>query len=72
MQDAVLKVPDIHCGHCKMSLEGAVGDLSGVANAEVTIDERTVDVRFDETLTSMDDIVEAIEDQGYEVLSVGA
>ena len=70
MTQVTIQVPDIHCGHCKTSLEGAVGDLSGVTSAEVTIEARTVDVTFDKTLTPMDDIVEAIEDQGYEVLSV--
>jgi copper chaperone len=62
-----LSVPDISCGHCKSSIEGAVAPMEGVASAEVTIEDRTVDVAFDETVVDLDAIVTAIEDQGYEV-----
>ena len=67
MTNVTLNVPDISCGHCKTSIEGAVAPLEGVDSAEVTIDARTVDVSFDESVVSLDQIVEAIDDQGYEV-----
>jgi copper chaperone len=62
-----LSVPDISCGHCKSSIEGAVAPMEGVASAEVTIDDRTVDVAFDEAVVDLDAIITAIEDQGYDV-----
>ena len=62
-----LSVPDISCGHCKSSIEGAVAPMEGVASAEVTIDDRTVDVAFDEAIVDLDAIIMAIEDQGYDV-----
>ncbi|MBT8196905.1 MAG: heavy-metal-associated domain-containing protein [Acidimicrobiia bacterium] len=62
-----LSVPDISCGHCKSSIEGAVGELAGVESVNVTIDARTVDIAFDESALAMDAIVDAIEGQGYEV-----
>jgi copper chaperone len=67
MSTLTLNVPDISCAHCKMSIEGAVRPLDGVGSVEVHIDEKTVDVSWDETTTNLDTIVEAIEDQGYEV-----
>jgi len=67
MTATTITVPEIHCGHCKESLEKAVGDLSGVATAEVSIDERTMAVEYDEGVTSFIEIVAAIENQGYEV-----
>ena len=67
MTNITLNVPDISCGHCKSSIEGAVAPLEGVSSAEVAIDARTVDVSFDESVVSLDQIVEAIDDQGYEV-----
>ena len=67
MTTVTLSVPDISCGHCKSSIEGAVGPLAGVDRAEVTIDDRTVDVTFDESAIALDAIVTAIEDQGYDV-----
>jgi copper chaperone len=62
-----ISVPDISCNHCKMSIEGAVGALSGVEKVEVHIEPRTVDVDFDDASVSLDAIHAAIEEQGYEV-----
>jgi copper chaperone len=62
-----LSVPDISCGHCKMSIEGALSDLGGVTTAEVHIDPRTVDITWNEETVQLDAIVAAIEEQGYEV-----
>jgi copper chaperone len=61
-----LPVPDISCGHCKSSIEGAVGKLDGVSTVEVSIDGRSVDVEFGSP-TDLEAIIAAIEDQGYEV-----
>jgi copper chaperone len=66
MTQIKLAVPDISCDHCKMSIEGAVGELAGVSQVEVSVVDRTVDVDFAEPLTRAD-IVSAIEEQGYEV-----
>lgn len=68
MTTVTLNVPDISCGHCKMSIEGAVSELAGVERVEVTIDARTVDIDHDDTV-DMAAIVGAIEGQGYEVAS---
>lgn len=60
-----LQVPEVHCDHCKSSLEGAVGDLSGVASVEVSVPDATLDVSFDEDSVDLDTIKETIEGQGY-------
>jgi copper chaperone len=67
MTSTTLSVPDISCGHCKSSIEGAVGDLDGVSKVDVAIEARTVDLDFDDSAVTLDAIVEAIEGQGYEV-----
>ncbi len=67
MTSMTLSVPDISCGHCKSSIEGAVGELSGIDAVEVHIDERTVDVTFDDATVGRAAIVAAIEGQGYDV-----
>ena len=66
MSEMTLNVSDIHCGHCKTSIEGAVAGIEGVDHVEVAIEARTVDVRFADTVTRAV-IVAAIEEQGYEV-----
>lgn len=69
MSQITLNVPDISCGHCKSSIEGAVSGLDGVEQVTVHIQPKTVDLSFDESTVSLDRIVEAIEEQGYEVAS---
>ena len=67
MTQTTLSVPDISCGHCKTSIEGAVKPLAGVDTAEVSIDDRNVDVTYDSSRINLSDIVMAVSDQGYEV-----
>lgn len=66
MTEQTLTVPEIHCDHCKMSLEGAVGALPGVEHAMVDVEKATISVAFDAP-TTIADIVGAIEGQGYDV-----
>ena len=67
MQQVTLQAPEIHCDHCKMSIEGAVGSLDGVSSVEVAIADATVDVTFDDQAVDLDAIKHAIEEQGYAV-----
>lgn len=67
MSTTTLSVPTISCGHCKSSIEGAVGTLTGIERVEVTVDAREVEVEFDENSVDLDAIVAAIEEQGYDV-----
>ena len=67
MTTITLSVPDISCAHCKTSIEGAVSPLAGVDSAEVEIDARTVEVKYDESAVDLDAIIAAIDEQGYEV-----
>ena len=67
MSTTTLDVPTISCGHCKSSIEGAVSSLDGVRRVEVGIDAKQVDVDFDDSAVSLDTIVAAIEEQGYDV-----
>jgi copper chaperone len=62
-----ISVPEIHCDHCKHSIEGALAPLPGVASARVDVEARTVTVEVDETVTDRGRLVAAIEDQGYDV-----
>ena len=67
MTAKTLSVPGIHCDHCKMSIEKAVGELSGVDAVAVDIGAATVELSFDEKALELDQIIAAIEEVGYEV-----
>lgn len=62
-----LQVPEVHCGHCKTSIEGAVARLPGIGAVDVAIAEATVDVEFDESTVNLEEIKKTIEEQGYAV-----
>ena len=68
MTTTTLNVPDISCGHCKSSIEGAVGELAGIDRVEVSIEGKTVDVSYGDDVT-LETIIETIEEQGYDVAS---
>lgn len=67
MSETVLSVPEVHCGHCVSSIEGAVKGLDGVDEVNVDLDSKNVTVRFDESRLGERDIATVIEAAGYEV-----
>ena len=67
MSQTTLTVPDISCGHCKESIEGAVGALPGVQTVTVEIEPKTVNLEFDDSAVTIEEITAAIEAVGYEV-----
>lgn len=60
-------VPEIHCGHCKTSIEGAVGPVRGVHSVVVDVEGRTVTVEHDADTAPAGQLMTAIEGQGYDV-----
>lgn len=62
-----LQVQGMTCNHCKMAVTNALQELEGVSRVEVHFDKGTVDVDYDETKVSLDQLKEAIEEQGYDV-----
>jgi len=67
MRTETIAVPEIHCDHCRTSIEGVLRTLDGVSEAAVDVDQRTVSVTLDDAAITRDALVSAIEDQGYEV-----
>ncbi|WP_260286484.1 cation transporter [Peribacillus aracenensis] len=49
------------------SIEGNVGELSGVTTVKVNLNSGTVGVEFNPNEVSIDKIKETIDDQGYDV-----
>ena len=66
METITLSVPEIHCGHCKESIEGAVGALDGVAKAVVDVDAKTVEVTYDRP-ADLDSVRAVIVGVGFDV-----
>jgi len=58
---------DMSCNHCKMTIEKAVKQLSGITNVNADPATKKVMIEFDEQKVSLEDIKSAIVDAGYEV-----
>jgi copper chaperone len=65
MQSETFQITGMSCGHCVGAVRGALAALKGVEVQEVTIGRAAL--RFDPAVVSREAIVDAIEDQGYEV-----
>ncbi|HWO76761.1 MAG TPA: copper chaperone CopZ [Bacillus sp. (in: firmicutes)] len=67
MQSIVLDVKGMSCGHCVRAIEGAVGGLNGVEKVAVALEEGKVEVEFSPDKVTIEQIKEAIDEEGYEV-----
>ena len=63
----LLNVSGMSCGHCVSAVEGSVGKLNGVNQVKVHLESGKVDVAFDQEKVTLEEIKEAIDDQGYDV-----
>ena len=61
----VLKVPDMTCGHCELSVQEALDELDGVERAKAVHATGDVEVVYDEDKVSVEQMGEAIEEVGY-------
>lgn len=62
-----LTVDGMSCQHCVNSITKAVKGVSGVERVSVDLNTKKVDVGFDPGVTTLQAIINVIEDQGYEV-----
>lgn len=67
MREDQILVSEIHCDHCKVSIEGAVKAVSGVEFVKVDVPSKLVTVAYNEQAVGLDRIKAAIQDQGYDV-----
>lgn len=67
MENITLNVQGMSCGHCVKSIEGSVGELNGVSNVKVNLENGTVAINYNSSEISLEKIKETIDDQGYDV-----
>ena len=63
----ILNVNGITCEHCVDTIKEAVGILVGVLRVDVDIGQKKVIVEFDEKLAKPEDLIDKIEEIGFEV-----
>jgi copper chaperone len=67
MTERTFNVPDMSCGHCKAAVEGELNKLSGVERANADVERGTVEVSYDESQVSTEQLKGTIEEAGYTV-----
>ena len=67
LQQLVLTVPGMTCGHCEAAVKREVGSVPGVADVDVDLDSKLVTVRGE--ALDRDEIVAAIDEAGYDVVA---
>lgn len=68
MEKAILHVEGMMCSHCENAVKKAVSALDGVGVVTVDLKGKSVTVEYDGAKVTPDDIGQAIEDQGYDVV----
>lgn len=63
----VLNVEGMSCSHCENSVKKSVGALDGVTRVDVDLVGKKVTVEYDSEKVQVQNIKDAIEDQGYDV-----
>jgi len=58
-------VPSMTCNHCKMTVTKALGDLPGVTDVIVNLDDRSVMVQGEDDLSD-DSVIAALKTAGYD------
>ncbi|MBD8036225.1 MULTISPECIES: copper chaperone CopZ [Solibacillus] len=68
MENVILNVNGMTCGHCVKAVETSVGALAGVQEVKVDLAEKKVAVAYNEDTVTVEQIKETIDEQGYDVV----
>lgn len=67
MTTVTLNIDGMTCGGCVKSVTRILSELDGVSRAEVNLENKSAVVNFDESKVKINQLVDAVEDGGYEV-----
>jgi copper chaperone len=70
MNQVVLTVPDISCGHCEATVKGALAPVPGVCSVRVDIPTKQVTVEYDATQVDVERFKELLAEEDYPVAAV--
>lgn len=64
-ESRVLRVPDMSCGHCELSVQEALDELDGVERTRADHTRGEVELTYDAGRVPDEKLREAIEEAGY-------
>jgi copper chaperone len=63
-----IHVEGMSCQHCVKRVKNAIQSIEGVSNVEVSLEQKSAVILFDETKVKISTIAEAVEETGYHVV----
>ena len=67
MKQELIKVEGMTCQHCVQTITKALKSISGLSSIDVFLDNKEVNVRFDENKTNLQEITKKIVEVGFEL-----
>jgi copper chaperone CopZ len=67
MKNIKVKTKGMHCPSCELLIKDSLEELKGIKKAEADHKSGIIEVDFNETKTSIDNIKKIIETEGYEI-----
>jgi Cu+-exporting ATPase len=71
MKTEKINVYGMTCEHCVKSVTKAVSSVNGVKSVDVNLDGKFADIKYDENITNLTDIKNAVAEAGYDTESGG-
>ena len=69
MTHVKLNVPDISCEHCEHAITEALGPVRGILTVQVDLPRKEVDLDYDESVVSLDQVEQILAEEDYPVAS---
>ena len=66
MTKKTFNVANMHCSACAMTLEGIEDELPGIKQVSASYHKQAMDVEYDETKVTVEQIVATAREMGYE------
>ncbi len=70
MTKQVFRVPNMHCSACVMRLEGMEDELPGIKKITASYRKQHMEVEYDETQVTAEQIIAAAKQHGYEAIPI--
>ena len=67
----IFKVPDMSCSNCAMKLESLEDSLDGVKQINASYHKLQMEIIYDETKLTDDQIIAAVKKKGYQAVLAG-
>jgi len=64
MEEKIVNIPAISCGHCVMAIKREVGDLEGVTSVEADENAKTASFKWESPAT-WEKIADTLKEAGY-------